>query len=77
MDKKDNLGYGNQVKDESSFLKRFDSITETIQALPYLNGFYYTQLTDVEQEIKGLYTSNREPEVTIERIKGTNERRLK
>ena len=76
-DKKENWGYGNQVKDESSFLKRFDSITKAIQDLPYVSGFCYTQLTDVEQEINGLYTPSREAKVTIEKIKETNERRLK
>lgn len=76
-DKQEKWGYGNQVKDEGAFLKRFDSITKAIQSLPYISGFCYTQLTDVEQEINGLYTPNREPKIDIEKIKATNELRLK
>ena len=73
----ENWGYGNQVKNEADFLERFNRITHAIQDLEYINGFCYTQLTDVEQEINGLYTPDRQPKVTIAEIKATNERRFK
>lgn len=73
----ENWGYGNQVKDEAAFLERFDRMTHAIQNLEYINGFCYTQLTDVEQEINGLYTPNRQAKVAINKIKETNQRRFK
>ena len=37
-------------------------------------GFCYTQLYDIEQEINGLYTYNREEKFDINIIKEINER---
>jgi len=38
-------------------------------------GFVWTQLTDVEGELNGLYTSDRVPKVTPEMIRAANERK--
>jgi len=65
-------GYGNQVKTEAEFLKRFESITSAIKNLDYNVGFCYTQVTDVQQEINGLYTIAREPKVSIEEVRKIN-----
>lgn len=65
-------GYGNQVADENAFLERFSSITMAIKDLQYSVGFCYTQLTDVQQEVNGLYTARREPKVNIEEIRKIN-----
>lgn len=65
-------GYGEQVKSEEDFMKRFDGITSAIKSLDYICGFCYTQLTDVQQEINGLYTMKREPKVDIKRVSGIN-----
>ena len=67
-------GYGKQVASEADFLERFDSITSSFKSLDYVSGFCYTQVTDVQQEVNGLYTINREPKVNIEEIKKINER---
>ena len=37
-----------------------------------VQGFCYTQLTDVEQEVNGLLTDRREPKVPVERIRAIN-----
>jgi len=37
-------------------------------AMKFLAGFCYTQLTDIEQEINGLLTFDRQPKVPAEAI---------
>lgn len=39
-----------------------------IASLKFLAGFSYTQLTDIEQEINGLLTFDRQPKIDAERI---------
>ena len=68
----DGWGYGNQVADEKAFLERFRNIAMAIKSLPYSVGFCYTQVTDVQQEVNGLYTSLREPKVDIGEIRKIN-----
>ena len=68
----DGWGYGNQVTDEKTFLERFRNITMAIKSLPYSVGFCYTQVTDVQQEVNGLYTGRREPKVNMEEIRKIN-----
>ncbi len=65
-------GYGKQVKTEEDFIARFDSITTSIKNLSYACGFCYTQITDVQQEVNGLYTIGREPKVDIAAIREIN-----
>lgn len=69
----DGWGYGRQVSTEEEFLVRFRKITEAIKNLEYVVGFCYTQVTDVQQEINGLYTINRDAKVNIEEIRKINE----
>lgn len=65
-------GYGNRVTDEKSFLERFRRITGAIRSLSYAAGFCYTQVTDVQQEVNGLYTIQREPKADIEAVREIN-----
>ena len=51
---KEGWGYGNKVNTKEDFLKRFDSITTAIKEIPYVCGYCYTQVTDVQQEVNGL-----------------------
>lgn len=67
-------GYGNQVKNEEEFLERYASITQAIKDTPYISGFCYTQITDVQQEVNGLLTERREPKVALEKIRDINQR---
>ena len=46
--------------DEKAFLERFEAITQAFKRMPGYTGYCYTQLTDVEQEVNGLYTYQRE-----------------
>ncbi|ACT03745.1 glycoside hydrolase family 2 protein [Paenibacillus sp. JDR-2] len=65
-------GYGNQVKNEEDFLVRYEGITQAIKNLEYVSGFCYTQITDVQQEVNGLLTINREPKIAMEKIRKIN-----
>ncbi|MCR5835801.1 MAG: beta galactosidase jelly roll domain-containing protein [Lachnospiraceae bacterium] len=65
-------GYGNKVKDEADFVARFDSITGAIKKLPYVCGFCYTQVSDVQQEINGLLDEERNFKIKPEIIKAIN-----
>jgi beta-galactosidase/beta-glucuronidase len=65
-------GYGNQVKNEEEFIERYRNITQAIKDLNYVVGFCYTQITDVQQEVNGLLTINREYKVSPDRIREIN-----
>lgn len=68
-------GYGEQVQDEEQFMKRFNDIHKAIQDIPYIIGYCYTQLTDVEQEVNGLLDPQRNPKVNIAEVFEINTRR--
>lgn len=68
-------GYGNKVRSSEEFLKRFSSVTLAVKQLPYVCGYCYTQLTDVQQEINGLLTEERDFKVEPEKIREINEAR--
>ena len=54
-------GYGNAPASREEFMSRFQGLTDVLLDHPYMFGFCYTQLTDVEQEQNGLYTYDRTP----------------
>ncbi|MBQ8393593.1 MAG: beta-galactosidase [Clostridia bacterium] len=62
-------GYGNAPKTEKDFFERFEALTKALINCPYICGFCYTQLYDVEQEVNGLYTYERRPKFDMDRIK--------
>lgn len=65
-------GYGKQVKDEKEFVDRFTKLTEAINNIPYISGYCYTQLTDVQQEINGLMDSERNYKIAPNVIRKVN-----
>ena len=65
-------GYHGKEPDEASFLARFSSVTDAIRDLPYCEGYCYTQLTDVMQEINGLLSPDRKPKVDVAAFKARN-----
>ncbi len=54
-------GYGDRPKSEEEFIERYRGLTQVLLDHPKMCGFCYTQLTDVEQEVNGLYTYDRGP----------------
>ena len=52
-------GYGRHPKTEEEFINRYNGLTTYLLDNPYMLGFCYTQLYDVEQEKNGLMTYDR------------------
>lgn len=77
LNSEEGWGYGKQVKDENEFIERFASLTQAIKDIPYISGYCYTQLTDVQQEINGLLDENRNEKFSdkiIKQIKEVNDK---
>jgi beta-galactosidase/beta-glucuronidase len=66
----DGGGWGYTTAEEpEEFLSSYRQLVEAIVGTPAMQGFCYTQLTDVEQEINGLLTFERVPKVDLDRLK--------
>ena len=65
-------GYGKSVENEKEFIERYRGLTEAFLNNPWVMGFCYTQLTDVEQEQNGLYTYDRQLKFPAEIFKEIN-----
>nr|WP_209973094.1 sugar-binding domain-containing protein [Paenibacillus eucommiae] len=65
-------GYSAAVSDED-YMERYKAVTQPLLQSPVVQGFCYTQLTDVEQEINGLLTYDRKPKVPLAMIKQIND----
>ena len=65
-------GYHDKVTGAEAFFERFRSVTDAIRAIPYCQGYCYTQLTDVMQEVNGLLTPDRKPKVDTARFAALN-----
>lgn len=62
-------GWGYQLaRDPAGLLRRVRFQTTQLFQAPNLSGFVYTQLTDVEQELNGLLTYDRQPKADLARI---------
>ncbi|CAG7614554.1 glycoside hydrolase family 2 protein [Paenibacillus allorhizosphaerae] len=61
-------GYSGAENDED-FLAKLKAVVDPMLTSPVIQGFCYTQLTDVEQEINGLVTYDRTPKVPLEQIR--------
>ncbi|MFC4596663.1 glycoside hydrolase family 2 protein [Cohnella hongkongensis] len=61
-------GYSGAENDED-YAERLRAVIQPLLASGVVQGFCYTQLTDVEQEINGLLTYDRVPKIALEQIK--------
>lgn len=68
-------GYGDRPKNEQEFIDRFKGLADVLLDNPHIAGLCYTQLTDVEQEVNGLYFYNRKPKFQPELFKKILERK--
>ncbi len=75
VDSGEGWGYGQSVKDEDDFRKRFIGLANALLDHPNITGLCYTQLTDVEQEINGLYYYDRRPKFDFAEFKVALERK--
>lgn len=63
-------GWGySTAQDKEDFLRRYEAVICPMLDSPCVQGFCYTQLTDVEQEINGLLTYDRQPKADLEKIR--------
>lgn len=75
-DAQEGWGYGEKVKNKEAFVARFDDIVSAVKALPYVCGYCYTQLTDVQQEINGLLDIERNYKIDPQIVKQVNEKQV-
>jgi beta-galactosidase/beta-glucuronidase len=68
----DGWGYSGADNDQD-FAERYEAVISALLESPLVQGFCYTQLTDVEQEINGLLTYDRCPKIDPAIIRAINE----
>jgi hypothetical protein len=70
----DSSGWGYSLAQSTDdFTKRYEDVVSAMLESPHIQGFCYTQLTDVEQEINGLLTYDRVPKLNLKIIKQIND----
>ena len=62
-------GYGQGPKTIEEYYERLEGLTDAILAVPYMSGYTFTQLTDIEQEQNGIYNYDRTPKFDMSRIR--------
>ncbi len=65
--RRNNWGYGKTARQVEDQIR---ALTQVLLEHPHVAGYCYTQLTDVEQEVNGVYTYDRKPKFDIERLRG-------
>jgi len=70
----EDAGWGyTSVANAEEFLEDYERIMEAVYSSKILYGYCYTQLTDVEQEINGILTYDRQPKCELAKIKKIND----
>ena len=67
-------GYAGLMKDQTSALGRMAGLWDAIARVRPIAGICYTQLTDVEQEINGLLTYDRNPKFDVKALREMNDK---
>ncbi len=68
------IGWGyTEAENNDDFAERFYNVISSLLESKLVQGFCYTQLTDVEQEINGLLTYDRKPKIDLDIIRRINE----
>ncbi|MCP8967960.1 glycoside hydrolase family 2 protein [Ectobacillus ponti] len=71
----DTSGWGySSVQSPEQLVEAYRAVTDAILDSPVVQGFCYTQIADVEQEINGLLTYDRQPKCDLSKIKEINDR---
>ena len=65
----DGWGYGNRPESEAAFLDRYRGLTEALLENSAIGMSCYTQLYDIESEVNGLASFDREPKMPPARIR--------
>jgi len=62
-------GYGDAPPDIEAFYTRLAALVQAVVASPRVRGYCYTQLTDIEQEINGLFRADRTAKFDVGRLR--------
>lgn len=74
FDKDTVSGWGySSAASEQEFISKLQGVIHPLLSSPVIQGYCFTQLTDVEQEINGLLTKERIPKVPLESIRSLND----
>jgi len=65
----DSWGYGERPKTVEEFYDRFQALCGALLDHPHMFGYAYTQLTDVYQEVNGIYTFDRRAKFDVARLR--------
>jgi beta-galactosidase/beta-glucuronidase len=65
----DAFAYGELPKTEAELLVRFEAIAREIRNADVLSGFFWTQLTDVQQEINGVLYFDRGAKLPVDTVR--------
>ncbi len=65
----DGWGYGKKRPDVEDYTHQLKAMFSAVRSLPYLSGYCYTQLTDVEQETNGLFRMDRTPKIPLKTMR--------
>ena len=60
------------TKTPEEFLETYRQVVASLLSSELVQGFCYTQLTDVMQEINGLLSPERRPKMDVARVKAIN-----
>ena len=66
-------GVGGRPRNQQEYLARYRGLSEALLQNPGVCGFCYTQLYDVEQEVNGLCTYDRQPKFDPSLIRAIND----
>jgi len=72
QDTENGWGYGERPKTPEEFIERYRALTTVLLSDKRLCAFCYTQLTNIEQEVNGLYYYDRKPKFDPAIIKEIN-----
>ena len=61
-------GYNEGAENEEELLRRLEELLHGIAETEF-QGYCYTQLTDVQQEVNGLLTAERKPKADLWKLK--------
>jgi beta-galactosidase/beta-glucuronidase len=67
-------GYGNRPETIEEFYRRFEGLCTVLLRHPHMFGYCYTQLTDVFQELNGIYAFDRRVKFDIDRLRAVQQR---
>lgn len=65
-------GFGFYKAPDKTILENFKEYTQLIKKQSHIQGYCYTQFTDVEQEKNGLFEIDRNPKAEVEKIREIN-----